>query len=81
MLPVNWDLPISNDCYEEVTDHGNTCITATLVISTTTPDGSTALPNIILEMTFFTISMVIGIGERLSGGDQIDVKDPTRIPN
>ena len=35
--------------------------TAALIISTTTPDGPTALLNFILEMTFFTIRMVIGI--------------------
>ena len=39
---------------------------ATLTISTSTPDGLAALPNFNLEMTFFTISMVIGIGERES---------------
>ena len=42
--------------------------TAALVISTTTPDGPAALPNFILEMTFFTISLVIGIGGRSSDG-------------
>ena len=31
-------------------------------ISTTTPDGPAALPNFNLEMTFYTISMVNGIG-------------------
>ena len=54
--------------------------TAALVISTTTHDGQAALPNYILKMTFFTISMVLGIcGCSNGGGDQIDVKDPTRI--
>ena len=33
--------------------------TAALIISTTTPNGPTALLNFILEMTFFTIRMVI----------------------
>ena len=42
--------------------------TAALVISTTTPDGLAALPNFVLEMTFFTISLVIGIGGRSSDG-------------
>ena len=42
--------------------------TAALVVSTTTHDGPAALPNFILKMTFFTISMVIGIGGRSSGG-------------
>ena len=34
--------------------------TAALVISTTTPDGPAALPNFVLEMIFFTISLVTG---------------------
>ena len=42
--------------------------TAALFISTTTPDGPTALLNFILEMTFCTIRMVIGIGCPSSGG-------------
>ena len=42
--------------------------TAALVISTIIPDWPAALPDFILEMTFFTISMVIGIGGRSSGG-------------
>ena len=42
--------------------------TAALIISTTTPDGLAALPNFIMEMTFLTISMVIRIGGRSSGG-------------
>ena len=41
--------------------------TAALVFSTTTADGPAALPNF-MEMTFLTISMVIGIGGRSSGG-------------
>ena len=52
---------------------------AALTISTTTPDGPAALPNFNLEMTFFTISMVIGIGGPSSGVHQIDVQDPTQI--
>ena len=52
---------------------------AALTISTTTPDGPATLPNFNLEMTFFTISMVIGIGGPSSGVHQIDVKDPTQI--
>ena len=46
---------------------------------TTTPDGAAALPNYNLEMTFFTISMVIGIGGPSSGVNQIDVQDPSQI--
>ena len=42
--------------------------TAALVISTTTHDGQAALPNFIIEITFLTISMVIGIGGRSNGG-------------
>ena len=42
--------------------------TAALVISTTTPDRPAALPNFIMEMTFLTISMVIGIGGHSYGG-------------
>ena len=34
---------------------------AALIISTTTTDGPAALLNFILEMTFFTIRMMIGI--------------------
>ena len=52
---------------------------AALTISTTTPDGPAALPNLNLEMTFFTISMVILIGGPSSGVHQIDVQDPTQI--
>ena len=50
---------------------------AALTISNTTPDGPAALPNFNLEMTFFTISMVIGIGGPSSGVHQIDIQDPT----
>ena len=42
--------------------------TAALIISTTTPDGPTALLNFILEMNFFTLRMVIGIYGPSSGG-------------
>ena len=50
-----------------------------LIISTTTPEGPAALPDFILEMAFFSISMVIGIGgpssvgpsERCSGSHSI----------
>ena len=42
--------------------------TAALVISNTTHDGPAAVPNLIMEITFLTISMVIGIGGRSSGG-------------
>ena len=42
--------------------------TAALVISTTTADGPAAVPNFIMEITYLTISMVIGIGGRSSGG-------------
>ena len=44
--------------------------TAALVISTTTPNGPAALLNFVLEIeiTFFTISLVIGIGGRSSDG-------------
>ena len=42
--------------------------TAAQFISTTTPDGPSALLNFILEMTFFTIRMVIGIDGPSSGG-------------
>ena len=52
---------------------------AALTISTTIPDGPAALPNFNLEMTFFTISMVIGIGGPSSGVHLIDVQDPTQI--
>ena len=52
---------------------------AALTISTTTPYGPTALPNFNLEMTFFTISMVIGIGGPSSDVHQIDVQNPTQI--
>ena len=41
--------------------------TAALVISTTTPDGPAAVSNFIIEMTFLTILMVIGIGGHSSG--------------
>ena len=53
--------------------------TAALTISTATPDGQAALPNFNLEMTFFTISMVICIGGPSGGVHQIDVQDPTQI--
>ena len=52
---------------------------AALTISTTTPDGPAALPNFNLEMTFFYISMVIGIGSPSSGVHQIDVQDHTQF--
>ena len=52
---------------------------ATLTIYTTTPEGPAALPNFNLEMTFFTISMVIGIDGPSSDVHQIDVQDPTQI--
>ena len=52
---------------------------AALTISTTTPDGPAALLNLNLEMTFFTIPMIIGIGGFSSGVHQIDVQDPTQI--
>ena len=42
--------------------------TAALFIFTTTPDVPAALLNFILEMTFFTIRMVIGIDGPSSGG-------------
>ena len=42
--------------------------TAALFISTTTPDEPAALLNFILEMTFFTIRMVIGIDGPSSSG-------------
>ena len=42
--------------------------TAALIISTTSPDGPSALLNFILEMTFFNIRMMIGIDGPLSGG-------------
>ena len=42
--------------------------TAALIFSTSTPDRLTALLNFILEMTFFTIRMVIGIDGLSSGG-------------
>ena len=42
--------------------------TTALIISTTTPDGPKALLNVIVEMTFFTIRMVIGIDGPSSGG-------------
>ena len=79
LLPVSGDLPISIDCYGEVTDHVSTLSPAALTICTTTPDGPAALPNFNLEMTFFSISMVIGIGGPLSGVHQIDVQDLTQI--
>ena len=41
---------------------------AALIISPTTPDGPAALPNFILKMAFFTISMVIVIGGSSSSG-------------
>ena len=41
---------------------------AVLIISITTPDGPADLPNFILKMAFFTISLVIGIGGSSSGG-------------
>ena len=52
---------------------------AALTISTTIPDGPAALPNFKLEMTFFTISIIIRIGGPLSCVHQIDVQDPTQI--
>ena len=42
--------------------------TTALFIFTTTPDGLTALLNFILEMTFFTIRMVLGIDGPSSSG-------------
>ena len=45
-----------------------TVSTAALKFSTSTPDRPTALLNFILEMTFFTIRMVIGIDGPSSGG-------------
>ena len=41
---------------------------AALTFSTSTPDRPTALLNFNLEMTFFTIRMVIGIDGPSSGG-------------
>ena len=41
---------------------------AALIISITTPDRPAALPNFTLKMSFFTISVVIGIGGPSSGG-------------
>ena len=41
---------------------------AALVISTTTPNGPVTMPDFILEMAFFTISIVIGMGVLFSGG-------------
>ena len=52
---------------------------AAMTIPTTTPDRPAALRNFNLEMTFFTISMVSGIGGPSSGVHQIDVQDPTQI--
>ena len=79
LLPVSGDLPISNDCYGEVTDHVSTCIICCSDHIHHYPDGPAALPNLNLEMTFFTISMVIGIGGPSSGVHQIDGQDPTQI--
>ena len=45
----------------------------------TISDGPAALPNLNLEMTVLTISMVIGIGGPSCGVHQIDVQDPTQI--
>ena len=53
--------------------------TAALIFSTSTPDRPTALLNFILEMTFFTIRMVIGVLQVVV--HQIDVQDPTQIPH
>ena len=50
---------------------------AALTISTT--NGPAALPNFNLEMIFFTIPMVIGIGGPSSGVHQIYDQDPTQI--
>ena len=52
---------------------------AALTISTTIPYGQAALPNFNLEMTLYTISMVICIGGPSGGVHQIDVQDPTHI--
>ena len=52
---------------------------AALTISTIIADWPTALPNLNLEMTFFTILMVTGIGGLSSGVQQIDAQDPTQI--
>ena len=52
---------------------------AAMTISTTTSEGPAALPNFNFEVTFFTISMVIGTGCPSSGVHQIDVQDSTQI--
>ena len=41
---------------------------AACIISTTMPDGSGALPAVICEIAFLTISMVIGMGGPCTGG-------------
>ena len=46
---------------DEVMDHGSICINCCSVHLHHYPDGPTALLNFILEMTFFTIRMVIWI--------------------
>ena len=53
--------------------------TAALIISTTTPDGPTALLNFISEITFFTIRMMIGMMDLQVVVHQIEVQDPTQI--
>ena len=52
----------------EFTDHGSTCINCCSDYLHHYPDGPTALLNFILEMTIFTIKMLIEIDGPSSGG-------------
>lgn len=55
---------------------------AALIISATMPDGPAALLNFILETTFVTISMVIGMGGDLPMVvHQAGPQDPNQIPH
>ena len=49
---------------------------AALIISTTTPDGPAALPDFILEMAFFTISMAgFNLGPVISSSRKLGRSD------
>ena len=68
LLPVSWNFPFRMIAVARLQIMVAPVSPASLIISTTTPDGPAALPNFILEMAFFTLSMVIGICGPSSGG-------------
>ena len=63
LLPVSWDLAIMDNHRSKIMDQFMVASvsTAALIISTTMPDGLTALHGFIFQTAFFTMSIVIGI--------------------